>query len=264
LHLATLADIYRDLLSLSQEFDTMDWDVRQETLSVHTEPITLSDVELGPFEIELNLNAIPHHNCYRVVALEPLRAASNDSVTHPHVMHDRLCEGEGRLSIRRALHAGRIADFFMLVTNLLGTYNSGSPYVTLDDWFGVRCVDCGSVTSEDDRYTCERCDSDVCSYCSGMCHHCESSFCSSCLSPCGDCEENFCTHCLKTCRACNELFCKGCLENQLCGTCRQLQEDDEHEYDDEIDDAPAMEDAEQPPAVPALQPDGLGEALVPA
>lgn len=127
LPVAAAADIYRDLVSLSQEFENVDCDLKEKTLSIHTEPITLQDVELGPFEVELDIKAIPNHHCYRIIALEPLRAASNDSLTHPHVSDEQLCEGEGRMSIRRALQAGRIADFFLIVTNLLRTYNSGSP-----------------------------------------------------------------------------------------------------------------------------------------
>jgi hypothetical protein len=57
--LASVAEIYRDLGSLSLEFDEVNWDLRDKTLSVHTEPITLGDVYLGPFEMQLDFRKMP-------------------------------------------------------------------------------------------------------------------------------------------------------------------------------------------------------------
>ncbi len=262
--LASVAEIYRDIGSLSLEFDEVNWDLRDKTLSVHTEPITLGDVYLGPFEIQVDIRKMSDHGCYRIIAHDPRPAASNSSVTHPHVQDEQLCEGEGKSPIRRALREGRIADFLLIVANLLSTYNSSSPFVALDDWDGTRCADCGTLTTEDDRCGCDRCGGDICLDCSRSCGDCGSYFCADCLSECSDCRDAYCTQCLKRCRECNEPFCKHCLENQLCGNCRQQQEDDEDEYDEAMEETPATDDAEQTSAVLALQPNGLGEAVVSA
>ena len=47
----------------------------------------------GKFAVRMSPTAI--------VALNPNPAATDDSVTHPHVRGERLCEGEGRTTIRR-------------------------------------------------------------------------------------------------------------------------------------------------------------------
>ena len=50
---ATAHDIYQDLVALRQEFEELDYDLRERRLSVVTEPIVLEGVYLGPFEIRL-------------------------------------------------------------------------------------------------------------------------------------------------------------------------------------------------------------------
>ena len=52
--MATIGDIYEDLLALQKDFDELDYDIRGRWLSVTTEPITLQDIYLGPFEIRLD------------------------------------------------------------------------------------------------------------------------------------------------------------------------------------------------------------------
>ena len=90
----------------------------------------------------------------------PIPLRSNEDVTHPHVSDEAVCEGDGRVPIRKALEQGRLLDFFVIVRNLLQTYNSGSPFVSLDDWEGIRCADCGASAGEDERWTCVKCESD--------------------------------------------------------------------------------------------------------
>jgi hypothetical protein len=66
----------------------------------------------------------------------PCRPSScRAEVTHPHVLDDHLCEGEGRQAIHAALTAGRLVDFFHLVKGILETYNEDSPYEALSDWY---------------------------------------------------------------------------------------------------------------------------------
>jgi len=144
--IATAEDIYRDILALHDEFEDVSWERRQQTLGARTEPIELEGVHLGEFGIRLDwgnlVNGHPENYC--VVALDPHPASSNESVTHPHVQDKDVCEGDGRIPIRTALEQGRLMDFFLVVRNLLRTYNSGSPFVSLDEWYGANCSDCGS------------------------------------------------------------------------------------------------------------------------
>jgi hypothetical protein len=141
--LVSIRDLYADLLGLKQEFEEIKFAAGDETLSVTTESIELEGVHLGSFEICLEVgdwskDASPD---YRVIANEPQPATANEDVTHPHVQHEILCEGEGRNSLRQAWEQGRLYDFFLIVAHLLKTYNPASPYVALEDWFGVgRCV----------------------------------------------------------------------------------------------------------------------------
>ena len=93
---------------------------------------------------------------------------------------NRLCEGEGRPLIRQALRQGRLADFFLIVRQILATYNSGSAYVQLDQWSGRDCPDCGTSLNEDESICCTDCETDVCGECAGDCSACGSSVCGEC------------------------------------------------------------------------------------
>lgn len=223
----TIEDIYRDLDSLYDEFGDVTWDRRRQTIAVTTEPIELEGVYLGEFSIELDWgDLIGHPGNYRVIAIDAHPARSNENVTHPHVQDEQVCEGEGRIPIRDALEQGRIADFFLIVANLLRTYNSGSPYVSLSDWFGVTCDDCGANASDDERWTCENCDAAVCDGCYCRCQQCESAFCSQCISRCESCHDDCCRGCLTRCAGYRELNCSNCLDEQeRCENCHDNSEE---------------------------------------
>ena len=60
------------------------------------------------------------------------------------------------------------------------TYNAESPYVSLDDWEGRPCYDCGYTTHEDDCFWCEGCDNDFCEECYSYCCSCDVSLCQGC------------------------------------------------------------------------------------
>ena len=231
----SVAEIYRDLVSLGCEFDDVKWDLEHKTLSVHTESITLEGVYLGPFEIKLEIQGMPDYDSYRVKALDPNPAGSNDNVTHPHVDDEQVCEGDGKVAIHGALAQGRVTDFFLLVANLLRTYNAASPYVALSDWNGTRCDDCSALVSEDDRSVCERCGNDICRECTCVCSGCGGYFCSTCVVECEDCGEPVCASCLQRCDDCNSRFCEHCLEAQQCGNCRQEQEESQNENESETE-----------------------------
>ena len=236
-HVASSRDIHADLVALYKEFDSASFDLRRHTVSATTEPIELEGTYLGPFEIRLDWNELgngsSHH--YQVIALDANPAATNESVTHPHVQDEAVCEGEGRPLIREALKQGRLFDFFVIVANLLRTYNSGSPYVSLAEWHGVACTDCGTTVCDDERWTCEECETTVCGECYFNCPGCDHIYCSECVTRCEDCDESHCGACLKQCSRCHEPFCKGCLQdNERCSNC----------HDQETTEEPILADAQ--------------------
>jgi hypothetical protein len=244
---AKTSDIYRDLVALTDEFEEVNYDRHAGWLSVTTEPLELESMFLGPFEIRLDWRK--DELTYRVIATDPQTPPSRGNVTHPHVMDDILCEGDGRHSIRQALAQGRLLDFFTLVAGILRTYNPESPYVELALWYGQTCSDCGSVVHDDECFACQRCGSMLCEECERSCCGCENSCCTECTSVCPTCDESFCRRCLRQCQDCRAGVCSSCLDDhERCPKCHE--ERDEKETDDI---APSPDDA-------ALQPHCLGQA----
>jgi hypothetical protein len=210
-YVATVSNIYADLLALADNFHELDYDIRNRWIRVTTEPITLEDIYLGPFDIRLDLRRITADYPYRVIAQDPHPCESRENVTHPHVMDEHLCEGDSRRAIRQALKQGRLLDFFTLVANGLRSYNSDSPFVALEIWYGATCADCGVVMDEDDFYTCQKCNATICNGCECCCASCDESCCSDCTSACELCDENCCRNCLKSCCDCRRPVCANCL-----------------------------------------------------
>jgi len=135
--------IIDELNALEKEFVDIEFDASRNTISVITEPITLDEVYLGPFKIQLELNKLDqlyNSSPYLVIALEPNPAATDEQVTHPHVSGEKLCEGEGSAATKTALEEGRICDFFTIVGSILNTYSPDSPYVSLDNWVRFVCL----------------------------------------------------------------------------------------------------------------------------
>jgi hypothetical protein len=241
----TLRDVVGELRQLDEEFDGYEYDAKAKTLSVKTDPITLEDIALGPFEIELNLTISTAGRCpsYSVKALEPNPAGSNDSVTHPHVRDERLCEGDATIPIKAALESGRVCDFFVLVRSVLQHYNASSPHVSLDSWHGTACHDCG-YTSDETSY-CEGCSNDFCEECFNYCHRCNTGLCRGCLERCAACEELTCRDCRQSCRTCGEITCTDCLEDDLCPTCREKAEEEHEQREREQRQEQQQRDAQQ-------------------
>ncbi len=137
------SDILADLIELEQEFGNVSINLEEHSVSIVTDPIILEDIPLGSFEIKLFANKIAHFDTdspYKIIALEPNPAGSDCYVTHPHVSHERLCEGDGHIPITRAIEQGRLCDFFNLVVNILRNYNPDSPYVSIEDWCDFVCL----------------------------------------------------------------------------------------------------------------------------
>jgi len=224
-----LREVFEELLQAREEFEGLKYDPEDEVLAVTIDAVELEGVYLGEFEVQLLIPAIGdpnHRNLYQIVALDPHPSLRNDSVTHPHVNDQRLCAGDAGAAIEMALAGGRICDFFMLVRSVLTTYNRDSAYVTLEDWEGSSCYDCGSIMSEDDSFFCTSCENDFCGECSSYCHRCEETTCRGCLAPCPVCEESTCNNCLTTCPECGRILCRDCREE---GKCPCLDEEPENE-----------------------------------
>lgn len=256
--IASVRDIRSDLMSLHDEFEHVALNLRERTLSVTTEAIVLEGTYLGPFEIRLALKkeseGLPFS--YRVIAVDPNPAAANESVTHPHVQDESVCEGDGKQPIRQALEQGRLLDFFLIVANLLRTYNSGSPFVALSDWQGVECSDCGTVVDNDDRWTCQECETAICSECNILCPGCSDVFCHDCVSRCEGCDEHFCNGCLDSCSDCGATLCQDCLENDERCSCNEQEVEAK-----EMQEGRAGPQSENETAV---QSDRLGQVALPA
>ena len=218
---ATMHDIYHDLVALREEFEQLNYDRKGSWLSIVTEPIVLSGVYLGPFEIRLKWGQPTRGEMpvYRVIAQDPHPAESRENVTHPHVMDEILCEGDGRHAVRQALKQGRLLDFFLLVAGILRTYNPESPFVELALWHGGSCSDCGAGVDEDHSYACAKCGDTVCSECERLCCGCDDGYCSGCIGSCAACEDNYCRRCLERRHDCNGSFCSrkagACLKGVL-------------------------------------------------
>jgi len=248
---ASPVDLYEDMASLDEQFQAMSFDSKSQQLAVRTEPITLEARYLGPFEIRLDLRRLATDGPYRVIALDPHPAVSRDGVTHPHVLGEVLCEGDGRTAIRQALTQGRLLDFFQLVVNLLRTYNHASPFVELALWDGESCGDCGATVTADERCICERCEDTICCDCATTCGDCEGSFCNQCIGKCDHCHDAVCGRCLQPCAGCDRVVCSECLDHERCPHCHEQEE-------------PKVLDAPTETAGAAIHADGLGQVVVPA
>ena len=259
---ASAADIYADLVALDEEFDAVSFDRPGKTIAVTTEPIELDGVYLGPFEIRLDWGDLTdgHPRNYRVIAVEANPAASNEGVTHPHVQDEAVCEGEGKQPIRHSLEQGRLFDFFVIVANLLRTYNPDSPFVSLSEWHGMPCADCGTTVADDEQWSCQRCGTTVCGECYYNCSDCSGTFCSACVTACAGCDESHCDECLKQCSRCHAEHCRACLNSkQRCSSCHDQETKEEREAS-----RGDGESGGDHAAVAPLQPNRLGETAVPA
>lgn len=236
-----LRELVEALDQLREEFGDWRYEPRAGELTVSTEPIELEGLYLGTFEIRLQVFELDRRSgeAFRVVALDPHPARGSTDVTHPHVRDERPCLGEAVPAIRQALRRGQLCECFLLVRAVLETYNPDSPYVSLDDWEGVPCYECGELAREEEHFFCDGCERDFCEECIGSCRGCETSLCLGCLGRCEVCEEPVCDECVQRCGGCRRVCCGDCLSDELCPECQDEQE----EIDDESQDQ-AKEQAE--------------------
>ena len=246
----SLGTILAELKAIQEEFDDVAFNPEEGALSAITEPITLEGTYLGRFRIALyldKLNEVYHRIPYHVIATDPHPSAKDEAITHPHVSNEVLCEGEGAAAIRAALEDGRLCDFFVMVRGILNTYNPNSPYISLADWNGVACSDCGYIMDEESVYYCSRCDNAVCDQCSWVCTDCGEIVCGECSGHCEVCDRSLCPKCAKTkCSECECTCCKSCLTDGLCPDCQKEkeQEDEEQIETETMDETPTTDGAD--------------------
>ena len=223
----------QELEQLETEFGEIEFDTEHNHLSVTTEPITLEGIPLGRFELRLELNrteGVDVSEQLRIMALEPNPAASNESVTHPHVRDERLCAGDASAAMNSALASGRLCDLFLLARSVLENYNSESPFVPLSKWDGFACNDCGVTMTEEESCWCSGCQADFCEECSSFCRTCDSTHCLGCLGRCSCCDDLCCERCLSRCLSCNEACCPSCLDETRCSECQPGDKTDDQPH----------------------------------
>jgi hypothetical protein len=273
-----LGQLYEELIQTEQEFDEVEYRRSEGKLVVTTAPIVLEEVRLGRFEIQLGLDRLgapDHHDALRIVALEPNPASSDERVTHPHVSSEGLCAGDASAALHAAIASARICDVFLLARAVLENYNSGSPFVSLENWDGTPCSDCGYCASADDTFHCEGCQQDYCNDCVSYCRSCDTYLCRGCLRKCSLCDETICENCFQACRRCGVSACPACLDDNVCPTCiekenhnEQGNNDDQQRIGEDTRDGQATAQAVAAPehvataSAAALQPDGVGQAGV--
>jgi len=173
------------------------------------------------FDTEPDLR--PHQILDWITALDPSDGASSNP--HPHVQGISLCEGEGKPAIAAAIQHGRISEFFVLVRQILRTYNEQSAYRQLSDWHGVDCAACGDSVSTEDVYSCDTCRCNLCHDCEYSCNTCQSSMCCECRQICTGCDDYHCADCLTRCSDCGKSFCHDCHTDGRCTSCLEAEDE---------------------------------------
>ena len=275
-----LSGIAAELYALQQEFDDVEFNGEEDALCVVTEPITLEDIYLGRFRIALYLQSLRElyqKTPYFVMAIDPHPAATDDAVTHPHVSNDVVCEGDGAAAIKAALETGRLTDFFTMVRSILTTYNPDSPYVSLADWHGVPCYECGYVMDSESSYYCVPTAKMLFATSVRPSAPVAVRWCARAVLACvKSARVRYVRSALKSkCSECESVCCESCLDDGLCPDCKE--ERDNHEEEQEREDGGEATTDQEATVVggrladggqrtggsyAALQPHGMGQAPV--
>ena len=242
----SLKSIHQELLAAEDEFGEVEFDLRKNVLSVTTDPIVLEGLDLGRFRIELTISSMTHDGTadwYRIEALDPNPAASDEEVPHPHVQSGKLCSGDAFESIHHTLISGRLSEFFLIVRSVLETYNSQSPFVAIEDWSGRTCYDCDDLVSPDECRYCESCSRDFCDNCASSCYGCDQSYCLNCMRDSEISPHMYCNGCSAICSRCERVGGREELDENLCPACQAIVEQEE---DEQPDDPPTTSSNQEP------------------
>ncbi len=214
--------IAEELVAIRKNFNDFSYDKKSGEISITTDTITLEGVGLGEFKIHLLINGIGGRNYkehLRIEALDPNPANGAEDVTHPHLIKETLCAGNGSEALSDRLSECNLQDFLDIVTSILNTYNSGSAFVKLDAWYGIQCSECGESTREDDLTACHYDGDMYCSSCISRCRYCNRYAGNDHSSFCRICNQTSCSGCSYSCEECGETMCRGC-----CFTCSSCGE----------------------------------------
>jgi hypothetical protein len=252
------SNVIIELSSLEKIYNKK-FEFKESHINITSENISLTDTkkttwDLGSFTINLPLetifnDSINNSQKYFVTANEPNACASDESITHPHVRDEWLCEGEAKVAIAAALKQGRLVDFFDMIMGILNTYGYDNPYAKLEAWDvteeccecgghvyddsrticgcdAILCEDCGSCCSVCDNvmcsecnYTCDHCNTHLCDGCRERCSSCRSYYCPDCITTCDSCDYKYCNDCADSCHECGETICPNC--NNVCSDCNE-------------------------------------------
>jgi hypothetical protein len=231
-----LKDLILDLEALERDFPIVRYS--NSVLSVTTEDIVLEwdglSFDFKAFEINLDMHAVAAgaQKPYEIHAIDP-QMAPDGHHCHPHLTGSDLCSGDGTQAARCATADGRLYDFFIVINQILNTYNPDSPYVKLEVWVNgydeddenhFVCEICNERYHVDDRYVCYNCNVSVCDNCSSYCDNAGESFCRTCTDD-EECAED-----------CDHYGAMGCLchENEPCIACREIPSDRNQEQCDHM------------------------------
>lgn len=191
------------------------------------------NINFGKFEIYFQidtwkgqLQSSPLHLEVRVRPITPLYVGLS---YHPHVNGNFLCCGGGNAAVTRAILDIRLVDYFDIITAILNTYNSASPYLALNKWaIDIICIDCDAVIQErDNRHMCSSCKKRLCQECVNTgCSICKQSCCFQChknitQQQCVHCKGMHCAHHTHTCPCCEKTEC-GIYDNYTTTECGSL------------------------------------------
>lgn len=223
--LPTLTDCYKQVKALEAEFGHCELAARANLLTTRSHEVQLDNITFGRYFIHIELARLAqnHRGFYRVVPVSAECPTVGES-THPHLMSERLCEGNGRSAIDKAFADGRLYDCCLLINSILQTYGSG-PYVELEQ-FGsgggheYSCEECGAGLGEDETFCCDSC---------------ERTMCRDCVSHCGANDNWICESCTDAARSNNEPCVSSCTmlgahhcdvrENERCPECNDIYPD---------------------------------------
>lgn len=225
---AVRADL--EYLAASHEDAVADIESDRVVVGFKTERIRLQsdhgrEFDLGPFRVFAGFSFgyrrnEPEHE-YWAEALDPNHPTDNDDITHPHVDAGTVCLGQGNSILHAALDRAAFSDALDVMDAVLHTYNSDSPYRSLESWDGYPCSNCGGhADDEDDISRCPSCDEDVCPECdTRSCERCGDNYHYGCLeTTCAGCGDRYCSDCLQYCEGPGEDYCRGCCDR--CRGCR--------------------------------------------
>jgi hypothetical protein len=221
--------IYQELAGIDAECKELEF--RSGVLTLHTIPIACSGIELGRFEVKLDV-ADQFYNIDAVWSTRPDEYQRAHRV-HPHVNEHKLCAGAGAVVISEALKSGRFYDFVQVVQGVLSVHNPESDYHSLEAMSLNECYECGGLYDRARR--CCVSGELLCRHCGTRCGSCDYRVATNFAETCSGCHSSFCNNCLATCEACDKKFCSNCKPEDLCDECKAEQDESDEADESDMD-----------------------------